>query len=94
MLTKLGERIRSLRTQQGLLLRQVASALEMDTALLSKIERGERPVKKEQVSLIAEILEADKEELLTLWLATQIMDVLKNEQLALRALNMVQTELI
>lgn len=94
MITQLGERIRLLRTQQGLLLRQVASAIEIDTALLSKIERGERPVKKEQVSLIAEILKADKEELLTLWLATQVMSVLENEHLALRALNLVQMELI
>lgn len=89
MATQFGERIRALRTQQGLLLRQVASALEMDTALLSKIERGERLIKKEQVSQIAAILKAATEELHTLWLADQVMDVLKDEKLADEALKTV-----
>lgn len=89
MISQFGERIRMLRTQQGLLLRQVASALEMDTALLSKIERGERLIKKEQISQIAAALQADAEELLTLWLADQVMDVLKDEKLAGDALKTV-----
>lgn len=89
MATQFGERIRALRTQQGLLLRQVASTLEMDTALLSKIERGERLIKKEQVSEIATILKVDTEELHTLWLADQLMDVLKDEKLADEALKKV-----
>lgn len=89
MITQFGERIRSLRTQQAFLLRQVASALEIDTALLSKIERGERFIKKEQVTQVAIILKADAEELLTLWLADQVMDVLKDEKLADEALKKV-----
>lgn len=89
MIPQLGARIRALRTEQGLLLRQLASALNMDTALLSKIERGERPIKKEQVPQIAQVLKATKEELLTLWLADQVMDVLKDEKLADEALKTV-----
>ena len=89
MVTQFGERIRALRTQQSLLLRQVSAALEIDTALLSKIERGERLIKKEQVAQIAIILKVDVEELLTLWLADQVMDVLKDEKLADEALKKV-----
>ena len=89
MRTQFGERIRELRIQQGLFLRQVSSALEMDTALLSKIERGERLFKKEQVAQIAIILNANAEELLTLWLADQVMNVLKDERLADEALKKV-----
>lgn len=44
-----GQKIRSLRESQGLLLRQVAAAIEIDQALLSKIERGERIATKNQV---------------------------------------------
>jgi len=40
--SQFGNRIRILREEQNLLLRQVAPMLEMDTAQLSKIERGER----------------------------------------------------
>jgi transcriptional regulator with XRE-family HTH domain len=40
MNSQFGYKIRTLREEQNLLLRQVASILEMDTAQLSKIERG------------------------------------------------------
>jgi transcriptional regulator with XRE-family HTH domain len=69
-----------------LLLRQVAPLLDMDTALLSKIERGERQAKKETVLKIAKILKIKSDELLTLWLADQIYDVVKDEDNALKAM--------
>jgi len=72
-----------------MLLRHVASALDIDTALLSKVERGSRVIKKEQIPLIAKILEADKEELTMLWLADQVMNVLKDEKMADEALKTV-----
>jgi len=89
MATKFGERIRELRTKQNMLLRQLASKLDVDTSIISKIERGDRQLKKEQIPLLAEILKSDREELLTLWLADQIMDVLKDEKLADEALKTV-----
>jgi transcriptional regulator with XRE-family HTH domain len=42
MKSQFGERVRSLREKQNLYLRQVAPLLEMDTAQLSKIEKGLR----------------------------------------------------
>jgi transcriptional regulator with XRE-family HTH domain len=39
-----GERIRALRLEQNLYLRQVAPLLQMDTAQLRKIEKGLRPI--------------------------------------------------
>ena len=42
MKSQFGERIRALREKQNLYLRQVAPLLEMDTAQLSKIEKGLR----------------------------------------------------
>ncbi len=69
-----------------MLLRQLASLLDMDTAQLSKIERGERNAKKETVLKLAEILKVVPDELLTLWLADQIYDVVKDENTALKAM--------
>ena len=89
MATQLGEKIRELRNKQNLLLRQVASKLDVDTSIISKMERGERPIKKEQVAILAEILNADKQELLTLWLADQVFDVIKDEQFVDEALKSV-----
>ena len=39
---KLGQELRKIRESNNILLRQVASYLEIDTALISKMERGER----------------------------------------------------
>mgnify|MGYP003434271655 FL=1 len=41
----LGNKIRSLRDEQGILQRQVAAYLEIDTPMFSKIERGDRRAK-------------------------------------------------
>ena len=89
MENQFGERIRILREQQYLYLRQVASLLEMDTAQLSKIEKGLRQLKKEQIPLLAEILKTDKVELETLWLADQLMQLVKDEPTADEALKTV-----
>ncbi|KAA9349568.1 helix-turn-helix domain-containing protein [Larkinella humicola] len=93
MATQFGEKIRKLRVMQNLLLRQVATKLNVDTSIISKMERGERPIKKEQVSILADILKADKAELLTLWLADQVMDVIKDDPLADEALKSVAKNL-
>jgi len=63
------ERLKELREQKGLLQRQLASALEIDTPMYSRIERGERKAKREQVILLAKLLETDERELIQLWLA-------------------------
>lgn len=89
MESQFGAKIRALREKQNLFLRQVASVLEMDTAQLSKIEKGTRQLKREQIPVIAEILKANTEELLTLWLADQLMEVIHNEPLADEALKSV-----
>jgi len=93
MESQFGEKIRSLREQQHLYLRQVAPLLEMDTAQLSKIEKGQRQLKKEQIPLLAEILKADKVELETLWLADQLMQLVKDEPTANEALKTVSKKI-
>ncbi|NMB95781.1 MAG: helix-turn-helix transcriptional regulator [Clostridiaceae bacterium] len=85
----LGKRIKELREQHGLLQRQLSAELEIDTPMYSKIERGERRAKREQVIKLAKIFNVDKEDLLTLWLASQILDVVKNKSEALNALKLV-----
>ena len=88
-----GERIRELRESQGLLQRQLAANLEIDTPMFSKIERGERKAKREQVLKIAEILKASEQELLALWLADQIKEIVTNEDQALQALKIAQKDI-
>lgn len=93
MATQFGERVRELRTRQKMLLRQLASKLDLDTSIISKVERGDRQFKKDQIPLLAEILNADNQELLTLWLADQVYGVIKGEPLADKALKSASKKL-
>jgi transcriptional regulator with XRE-family HTH domain len=85
----LGKRIKELREEKGLLQRQLAAELEIDSPMYSKIERGERRAKREQVLKLAKLLQADENELLTLWLAGQIYELIKNEQVAKNAIKFI-----
>ena len=74
-----GKRIRELRNEQGLLQRQLSAALEIDTPMFSKIERGDRRAKREQVVKLAELLQQYENEMLKLWLADKVIDAIGNE---------------
>jgi transcriptional regulator with XRE-family HTH domain len=88
-----GESIKELRESLGLLQRQLAASLEIDTPMYSKIERGERKAKREQVELLAELLQTDKLELLSLWLSDQIINLVKDEPQASKALKTALKEI-
>ena len=75
-----GNKIRELRDEQKLLQRQLAAALEIDTPMFSKIERGDRRAKREQVVKLAELLHQDENEMLKLWLADKLIDAIGNEK--------------
>ena len=76
----LGNKIREFRDEQKLLQRQLAAALEIDTPMFSKIERGDRRAKREQVFLIAKFFDTDEDKLLAFWLADQVEEVLVNDK--------------
>jgi transcriptional regulator with XRE-family HTH domain len=87
------DKIRQLREQNGLLQRKVAAALDVDAGLYSKIERGERPAKRDQVINLASILHTDEKELLTLWLADQIKEITESEKdIADKAIEIVKNK--
>ena len=93
-MSHLGQKIRELREKQNLLLRQVAAQLEVDTALVSKIERGERNASKQQVIDIAKFLKANEEEFLTLWLADKIEStIIEEPKVAYQAMKIANKKL-
>jgi transcriptional regulator with XRE-family HTH domain len=73
-------KIRQLREERKLLQRQLTAALEIDTPMYRKIKRGERPEKRTQVVTLAKLLSTDENELLTLWLADKVLEVLDGEK--------------
>lgn len=76
----LGQKIKELRLQNGVLQRQLASLLEIDTPMFSKIERGNRRAKRTQVVQIANYFKVDEKELLTLWVADKVIDAVEDEE--------------
>ncbi|OAV73670.1 hypothetical protein Barb6_00048 [Bacteroidales bacterium Barb6] len=69
-------------------------AKECSRTIYSKIERGDRRAKREQVIVLANLLQVDKNELLTLWLADQIIAVITDEkEIAGKALKVVNDNL-
>lgn len=75
----LGNKIKELRDQYEVLQRQLAAYLEIDTPMFSKIERGDRRAKRNQVIQLAKYFHINENELLILWLADKVMDALEGE---------------
>ena len=86
----LGNRITELRVARGLLQRQLAVVLGIDVPMFSKFERGDRRAKREHVIILAQELNADVQELLSLWLADKIIDAINDDnEVCGNALNVV-----
>lgn len=81
-----GQIIRAKRESLGLLLRHVASYLDIDQAILSKIERNERKPTKENIIKLAEILKLNKEDLLIQFMSEKIAYEIVNEDFANKVL--------
>lgn len=64
-MNKLGPTIRHARENNNMLLRHLAAEVDIDNAILSKIERGERKPKKELIKKISKALSIEEEELIT-----------------------------
>jgi len=86
----LGETIRRLREERGLPLRTVAAYLDIDQAILSKMERGYRRAKRGQVLKLALFFSVNEEELLVSWLSDKLMYEVADEDVALRALQIAE----
>lgn len=81
----LSELLKSKRERKSLLLREVASMIDVDTALISKIEKGDRKPTREQIDKLAIALEIDHSKLLKLWLSEKVYDDVKGEDMAIEA---------
>lgn len=86
----LGDTIRKLREDKELPLRIVSAYLDIDQAILSKIERGQRKATREQVLKLAEYFKVNKNDLLVAWLSDKLVYEVKDEDLALQAMQVAE----
>lgn len=73
-----GQTLKRARESQGLLLRQVAAELEVDTATVSKIENGLRHATKKQVKALAQLLNIEYRQLEASWMGNKIYHMLQD----------------
>ncbi len=94
MSTIFGNKIRTLREEKQIPQRQLAATLEIDTATYCKIEKGDRRAKREQVLILADSLQTDTKELLRLWSADKVYDIIAEEEEATQILNVVAESIV
>lgn len=85
-MSKLGTIIRKSREDKKLLLREAAAHLDIDQAVLSKIERGKRKAPEELLNRLSLFLEIDYDVLRIAWMADKVLYELAGEKFAMDAL--------
>ena len=89
----LGETIRKLREEKELPLRTVAAFLDIDQAILSKIERGQRNASRELIVKLAAFFNVNESELLVSWLSDKLVYEVADEEVALKALQLAEEKI-
>ncbi len=87
---RIGYLIRELREGKGYPLRKVAAFLDIDQAILSKMERGLRKISKEQVLKLASFFNYDEKEILLIYLSDLIIYEIGEEKYATEALRVAE----
>jgi predicted nucleotidyltransferase/plasmid maintenance system antidote protein VapI len=86
----IGNTLRRLRVESKLPLRKVAALVDVDVAILSKMERGERRLTKALVQKLAKLYKQDTDELLVLYLRDKVLQEVGDDQLAIKALQVAE----
>jgi len=86
----IGVKLRQIREEKELTLRKVAALLDIDVAILSKMERGERRITKEVVLKLADIYDYNADELLVSFLSDKILYEIQDEDLGIEALKVAE----
>lgn len=89
----LGQLLKVKREAKGLLLRQVAAYLDIDQAILSKIEKGSRNPSRDNINKLSEILEIDRNKLMVQFLSEKIVYEIAEEDCATEALKVAEKKI-
>lgn len=87
------EKAKRLRKEKGVPLRVVAAWLNIDQAILSKIENGKRSATRKNVSRLAKYYKVNEEELVVSWLSDKLLYEVENEEFALKAIKVAEEKI-
>ena len=89
----IGKIIRKLREEKGEPLRKLAAYLDIDQAVMSKIETGRRRATKQHIEKLAKYFQVDKKNMLIAWLSDRIIYEIKDEELGEEALKAAEEQI-
>jgi len=89
-MSTVGLQLRELREKAGFSLRK---AIDIDVAILSKMERGERKFSKELVLKLAELYKANSDKLIIDFLSEKVLYELGDEDFGLEALKVAEKQI-
>ena len=78
-LSGFGKILRKAKENQGITSQELADRIKVDKSYISKVEKGERQLNKIQVIQLAELLQQNEHDWLTIWYAEKILNTLRNE---------------
>lgn len=87
-----GQRLRTLREESNLTLKEVSQNINIDTSLLAKIERSKRQPTRQQIKIISEFFNISEKELLNEFLSDQIAYKILDEHADLNVLKVAESK--
>jgi transcriptional regulator with XRE-family HTH domain len=88
----IGQKIKHLRELSGMRQRELASKLNIGEGFLSKVENDQKQIKRDDLKKLSEIFKFPHNDLITLWLAHKVYEVIKNENQGLGALKVAEEQ--
>lgn len=86
----IGQKIKELRKNHGLLQKELALKLKIGEGYLSKVENNQKTLNKDHLVEISHLFNYPISDLEILWLGTKVYDLIKEENDALRALKVAE----
>ena len=74
-------------------MREVAAAINADTSMISKFEKGERKPTRDQITLLSKALDIQEKEILVIYLSDKIVSGLANEDVANEVLHAAEKKI-
>jgi len=83
-----GQKLKELREAKGMMQREIGAIIEVDGALISKVENGEKPISRDHLKKLSQFFKVSTKEMETLWLADKIERTIHEEKLGRAALEL------
>lgn len=87
---RVGEMLREQRKAKKLSLRDVSSLLDLDVAIISKLERGERAFNKKLIIAFSTLYQLDVKQLLAIYYADKLLKDIDDDEIVLDAIRLAE----